>query len=207
MMSAELDAMHSLGRALKSAGEGKGLARSAVEELCRAGPLGREGARLLLLGFPLSRALLPLVEDGGDEVSMLASLVVAAPRSSAPIVGKSGESLALTLERWIRPREREALEQKVMRFRSLVTSAVLGAVMGMLTALGPVVGSLGLGASAGGSGALVYGSAALTALGAGMLGAFMSGRRFFVNVLLSLAVFAVIAAAAAPLVSVPSIAP
>ncbi|MDG7011600.1 MAG: hypothetical protein JRN11_05910 [Nitrososphaerota archaeon] len=203
-MSAELDAMHSLGRALKSAGEGKGLARSAVEELPRAGPLGREGARLLLLGFPLSRALKPLVEEGGEEVSMLASLVVAAPRSSAPLVGRSGESLAVTLEGWVKSRDSEVMEQKVMRFRSLVTSAVLGAVMGMLTALGPVVGSLGLGGSPVGTGALVYGSAAMTAMGSGMLGAFMSGRRFFVNVLLSMAVFAAIAAAAAPLASVSS---
>jgi hypothetical protein len=198
-MRAELDAMHSLGRALKSAGEGKGLARSVAEELRMAGPLGEEGARRILLGHPLERALIPLMEGGGEEVSMLASLVVSAPRSSAPLVGRSGESLAVTLERWVKARENEVLEQKVVRFRSLVTSAVLGAVMGMLAALGPMVGGIGTGAGTGGTGALLYGAAALTGLGSGMLGAYMSGRRFFVNVALSLAVFAAISAAAAPL--------
>jgi hypothetical protein len=207
---AELDAMHSLGRALKSAGEGKGLARSVAEELRTAGPLGEEGARRILLGHPLARALRPLMEGGGEEVSMLASLLVSAPRSSAPLVGRSGEALAVTLERWVKARENEVLEQKVMRFRSLVTSAVLGGVMGMLAALGPMVGGIGLGigigAGTGGTGALVYGAAALTALGSGMLGAYMSGRRFFVNVALSLAVFAAISAAAAPLAALPSVA-
>ncbi len=203
-MSTELDAMHSLGRALKSAGEGEGLARAVVEELRRAGPQGREGSKLILLGRPLSQALLPLIEEGGEEVAMLASLIMSAPRSSVPLVGRSGESLAASLERWVKSRESELLERKVMRFRSLVTSAVLGAVMGMLTALGPVVGSLDLGGGTGDTAALVYGAVAMTALGSGMLGAFMSGRRFFVNVFLSLAVFAVVAAAAAPLASLPA---
>jgi hypothetical protein len=203
-MSAELDAMHSLGRALKAAGEGKGLSRSVVEELRAAGPLCEDGARSIMLGRPLATALRPLMEGSGEEVSMLASLIVSAPRSSACLVARSGEALAVTLERWIKARENEILEQKVMRFRSLVTSGVLGAVMAMLAALGPAVGEIGFGAQPGGSGALVYGAAALTALGSGMLGAFMSGRRFFVNAALSLAVFAAISAAIAPLASFPS---
>lgn len=196
----------SLKRVLESAGQGSGMARSIVEELGGDDGLGREGARLLLLGNPISTAMRPIIEGGAEEVSLLASLIVAAPKSSAPLVGTSGGAIAHTLEGWAKARENRALEQKVLRFRSLVTSAVLGAVTAMLASLGPMVGTLGFGAGPGvDPGALIYGAAAMTAISSGMLGVYMSGKGFYVNVAASLAVFGIVCAVASPLASVPSV--
>lgn len=191
----------SLRRVLESAAQGSGIARPAVEELKGTDRTGREAARLLLLGVPIAAAMRPLVEEEGEEVSMLASLIVAAPGSSAPLVGKSGGAVAHTLERWVKAKEGRALEQRVMRFRSLVTSAVLGAVTAMVATLGPLVGSIGFGGPGAGAGALVYGAAAMTAVSSGMLGVFMSGKRFYFNAALSMAAFAIVWAVASPLAS------
>lgn len=195
-----------LRRVLESAGQGSGLSRSLVESFKGSGGPGGEAARLALLGFPTSASMEPLLSTGSEEVSMLASLVVAAPLSSALLVGKSGSTFALMLERWVKAKESRALEQKVMRFRSLITSGVLGAVTAMISTLGPVVGSLGIvsGAPPGGR-AIVYGAAAMAAISSGMLGFFMSGRAFYVNVAVALAAFCTVSVVASPLANVPSV--
>lgn len=206
-MNPDLSTILSLKRVLESTSEGKGMAKSIVEGLGGDRPLGSESARLLLLGYPLPLALRPLVDGGSDEISMLASLIVSAPMSSTSLVGKSGSAFAVTLERWIKARENGLLEQKVMRFRSLVTSAVLGAVTAMVASLGPLVGSLNFGTGAVlDPGALIYAGALMATISSGMLGVFMSGRGFFVNVALSLATFALVAVVVSPLASVPSVA-
>lgn len=193
--------MLSFRRVLESAAAGKGIARSAVEELADVVPLGTEAARLLLLGFPLRVALRPLVEGANEEVSMIASLVVTAPRSSVAVVGRDGGTLAATLERWVKARESRALEQKVLRFRSLLTAGVLGGVAGMIATLGPLVGGIGLQGVALGAGRLMPCAAAMTAVSSGVLGAFMSGRRLYLSIGVSLAAFAVVGAFASPLAS------
>ncbi|MDG7011316.1 MAG: hypothetical protein JRN57_04265 [Nitrososphaerota archaeon] len=195
----------SLRRVLESAGEGSGMSRSIVQELSGSDELGREAAKLLLLGNPIRSAMRPMLDRGAEEVALLASLIVAAPKSSAPEVGRSGSAVSTTLERWVKAKEGRALEQKVMRFRSLVTSGILGAVMGMVATLGPLLGSLGAGAGQGpDAAALVYGAAAMTAISSGMLGAYMSGRGFGINVAVSVTSFAVVCAVASPLAAVPS---
>ncbi|MDE1858411.1 MAG: hypothetical protein KGI26_05040 [Thaumarchaeota archaeon] len=205
-MNQDLGRIQSLRRVLEAVGQGSGVSRSIVVVMGKGGVPGRDTARLLLLGNPIRSAMAPLVEASGEEVSMLASLIVAAPKSSAPLVGRSAGAVARTLERWVEARENRALEQKVLRFRSLVTSAVLGAVTSMLATLGPLVGSLGfVGGEATGPGALVYGAAAMAAIGSGMLGAFMSGSRFYVNVAVCLAAFGLVWAAASPLGSVSAV--
>lgn len=203
-MREDLSLLVSLKGVLESAAEGKGLAGSVVEKLGGAGGPATEAARLVLLGHPISVALRPLAEGGSEEVAMVAALIVSAPMSSAPRVGKSGKSLVSTLEGWIRARESRELEQKVLRFRGIVASGVLGAVSSMLASLGPLVGNLDLGAAGQqvNGGPLLYASAAMAAIGSGMLGVYMSGRGMVLNVALTLAVFALVAAAAAPLASV-----
>jgi hypothetical protein len=200
-MNEEISQIVSLRRILESSGQGSGLSRSIVEELRDKSPPEKDAARMVLLGNPVPTAMDPLLSAPSEEVSMLASLVAAAPRSSAPLVGRTGNQMALTLERWVKARQSRALEMKVMRFRSLVTSGVLGAVTAMVSSLGPLVGNLSLGGATG-SGDLVYGAAAMTAISSGMLGVFMSGKGFYSNVVLSMAVFALVAAAASPLASV-----
>lgn len=200
-MSRDLSLIVSMKEVLESVAEGKGLARSIVEKLGGAGPAGAEAARLALLGRPIPVALRPLVEGGSPEVSMVAALMVSAPRSSTRRVGRSGKPFVSTLEGWLRSRESRELEQKVLGFRGLVASGVLGAVTSMLASLGPLVGNLdfGGGARAVNPGPLLYTAAAMAGVGSGMLGMYMSGKRMFLNVALTLAVFAVVAAAASPL--------
>jgi hypothetical protein len=206
-MKSELSTILALRRVLGSASEGMGMAQSVARELAGIQPLGRESARLALLGFPLSAALRPLEHSGSEEVSMLASLIVSAPRSSATVIGRSGGVLASTLERWAKTKESGKLQQKALKFRSLVTCGVLGAVTAMVASLGPVVGSLDFvaGGPATGSANLLLAAAGLTGISSCMLGLFMSGRGFYVNVAVSLGVFAVVALVASPLASVSTV--
>lgn len=203
-MNRELSLLTSMKGVMESAAEGKGLACSIVEKMGRAGSPGAEAARLLLLGNPIPVALRSLVEEGSEEISMAAALIVSAPRSSAPRVGRSGKPLVSTLEGWIRSRESRELEQRVLRFRGLVASGVLGAVTSMLASLGPLVGNLDFGASAHPVNPvpLLCAAAAMAGIGSGMLGMYMSGRGLVMNVALTLAVFAIVAAASSPLGSV-----
>ncbi len=205
-MNQDLRAILALRRVLQSAKKGMGMAQSLVKELREYGAPDSETTRLLLLGFPLSVALQPLVRSKSEEVSMLASIIVTAPRSSTILVGASGEALAGTLERWAKARDNTRLENRVFRFRSLITSGVLGAVTAMIASLGPVVASLNFeGAAAAGGGSILYAAAAYAAIAAGMLGLFMSGRGFYVNVAVALGVFAFVSALASPLASVQPI--
>jgi hypothetical protein len=206
-MNSDLSVILSLRRALESAGKGEGMSRSIIEALREANPVGSESAKLLLLGYPLSLSLRPLVEGSSREVSMLASLIISAPRSSTPLVGRNGEAMARTFERWAKARESRRIEDRVMRFRSFVTSAVMGAVTSMVAILGPLVGSLSFmnSGSIETTGSLLPAAAAMTAIGSGMLGVFMSGRKFYANVAISLLVFSFVAAVASPLAAVPSV--
>ncbi len=205
-MNPELSTVLALRRVLESAGSGMGMSQSIVKGLSSVSPKGKDVARLLLLGFPLAVALRPLTEGRSDEVAMLASLIVSTPRSSATLVGRSGEELADTLERWVKLKENRRMEQKVMRFRSVVTSGVLGAVTAMVASLGPLVGSLNFAAPVAQSASgLLPAAAGMTAISSAMLGLFMSGRGMFVNVGVALAVFAAVSTVASPLASVPSV--
>lgn len=205
-MNADLSMVLSLRRVLESAESGMGMARSIVKELRGAQREGADSARMTLLGFPLAVSLRPLVEGKSEEVSMLASLIVSTPRSSAVLVGRSGGELANTLERWVKVKENGRLEQKVLRFRSLITSGVLGGVTAMVASLGPLVGNLSFAApSAPGAAALVPAAATMTAVSSGMLGLFMSGRGLFLNVAVALLVFAAVSAVASPLTAIPSV--
>jgi hypothetical protein len=207
VVNADLVRILALKKVLESASEGMGMAHSVAKELRRIRPNGSESARLVLLGHPLAIALRPLIESGSEEVSMLASLIVSAPRSSSAMIGRSGGILAGTLERWVGAKESGKLQQKALRFRSLVTCGVLGAVTAMIASIGPLVGSLDFtGTSqAAGSTMLLYAAAGLTGISSFMLGLFMSGRSFYLNVALALGVFTLVSTLASPLANVPAV--
>ena len=204
-MNRDLLTISSLRRVLESAEAGMGMAQSLVRELGHRS-FGADSARMLLLGLPLSVSLRPLVESGSEEVSMLASLILSSPRSSSVLVGRRGDALAGTLERWVKLRENSVLQQKDFAFRSLITSGVLGGVTAAIAALGPLIGSLDLGGAASpvGTSALTYGAAVFSAMGSGMLGLFVSGKGFVLNVAISLATFTLVSALASPLASIPA---
>lgn len=206
-MNQDLATVLSLKSVLESASEGAGMSRSVVEKLSEAHSHGRESAKLILLGFPLPVALRPLLESPSPEVSMIASLAASAPRSSAVTVGKTGRALASTLGGWVRSRETRKLEMKVLRFRGLIASGVLGAVTAMLATLGPLVGSLDFTSPGQSVGAvpLLYAAGAMACLSSAMLGMYLSGRGLVANVSLTLVVFAVVAVASSPLASIPAV--
>jgi hypothetical protein len=208
-LTKDLQTILSLKRALESARKGMGISQALLREFSRSKAEGREVARLLLLGFPLKKSLSPMSDKGTEEVSMLSSLVVGAPRSSVSVVGRSGMMLATTLESWIRERENRILEQKVMRFRGFVTSGVLGAVTAMMASLGPVVGNLNFltNAAQSGGGDLLIWAAGLAGVSSGMLGLYLSGRGFVLNVVIALSTFALVASAVAPLTNIPALSP
>ena len=206
-MNADFDTMLALKKVLESASYGMGMSQSVARELGTVRTIGSESARLVLLGYPLHEAMSPLVESGSEEVSMLASLIVSVPRSSSVMVGKSGGILADTLDRWVKTKESGKLQQKALRFRSLITCGVLGAVSAMVASLGPLVGGLDFTRTPlpGGTGALLYAAAGFTGISSCMLGLFMSGRGFYVNAAVALGVFLVVAALASPLASVSAV--
>lgn len=200
-MNQDLFLVRSLRKVLESAAVGKGMARSVVEELRLSPPPSPQVAKMLLLGHPLRTAMGSLLESSSLEASMLASLIVASPGSSSLLVAEKGEALAGILERWIKAEENRELEEKVMRFRGVVMSGVMGAVTAMVASLGPLVGSLNFGGAspAADPATLLMGGAAMAGIGSAVLGFYMSGKRFPVNVAITLGVFALVSAAVAPL--------
>ena len=206
-MNQDLAMVTALRRALEAAGQGRGMSASLVRELRGAGSPGSDVSQKVLLGHPPEIALRPLVQAASVEVSMLASLIASARKSSADLVGRTGGNLAGILERWVKLRENMKLEMKVQRYRGAVTSGVLGAVSGMVASLGPLMGNLGAFGSGAypGSGSLILAAAAMTAISSGMLGFYMSGRRLYVNVGIALAAFAVASSLAAPLADVSAV--
>jgi hypothetical protein len=202
-MNEVLSLILSLRKVLESVGNGRGVSQSLVRELRSSGPQGKEVAANLLLGLPLDVAARPLLKNQYDEVGMLTSLVIASAESSTSVAGKSGEALSYTMEKWVKARENARLEERVLRFRSLIASGVLGAVSSMIATIGPALGSLGFsgGQDPGASGTVLYAAAAMTLVASGMLGFFMSGRRFYVNVGASALSFILLHVVVAPLAS------
>jgi hypothetical protein len=199
--------MMRLRRVFTATSEGKGLAAALVETFSGAEGVGREVARRVLLGFPVQVALRPIVDDNSRELSMLARLLANSSSASARLVGAKGERLSIVVERWLKMQEEREMENRVMQVRSHIMAAVLGAVVAMLASLGPLVASLNFSSPAPqvGSAPLLLFSAAMVTASSVMLGLFMSGRRLYIDVLISLAAFALVAGAVAPLASVPTV--
>ncbi|HEV2225595.1 MAG TPA: hypothetical protein VGR56_02175 [Nitrososphaerales archaeon] len=205
-MNPDLVMVLALRRVMESVEEGMGMSQALVRELGGVGPAGVEAVRKLLLGFPFAVSLHPFRESKSDEVSMLASLLVSASKSNTSLVGKNGEAVSHTLEGWLKLKENGKLEHRVIRFRSMITSGVLGAVSATIATLGPLLGNLDFTTQARPDpGALLIFAAGMTIISSGMLGFFMSGSRFFVNIAISLTVFAFVWSLASPIASIPMV--
>lgn len=203
-MNPELSMVLALRRVMESVEEGRGMAQALARELGGVGPVGLGAVRRILLGFPFSISLRSLEEGKSEEVAMLASLLISASKSNTSLVGRNGEAVSHTLEGWLKLKENSKLEHRIMRFRSMVTSAVLGAVCATVATLGPLLGNLDFTTQARPDpGSLLFFAAGMTIISSGMLGFFMSGSRFFANVALSLSVFGFVWALASPIASIP----
>ncbi len=202
----DISLLLALRRVLRRVHERGGAAQALVVEMRGEGPSGKEVARRLLLGSSLSVAVAP-VEERGEEVAMLASLISKARTSSTAAIGDSGEGLSLTLEKWLKARENRKLEDRVMRFRGIIASIVLGAVSAMIATLGPLVNLVSF-TSAPASvapGGVMYAAFAMACISSAMLGLYLSGRNLVLNVAATIVTFAVVAALVAPLVAMPSL--
>ena len=202
-MKSELSIVLTLRKVLELARDGKGVAGSLVRELGGAEVPGKEVARRVLTGFPIESSLLPLLAGDSREVAMLASIVVASAKSSSALAGRNGELLSYTLERWVKARENRRLEEKVLGFRGFIVSGVLGAVSGMVAALGPVLGALDFSRAQAQAdpGSLTYAAAAMVILSSVFLGLSMSRRKFYLNVFVAALAFLAVLYMISPLVS------
>jgi hypothetical protein len=206
-MNQELSTILALRRVLQSVGVGRGIAESMVRELPKGTRDGNRAARSVLLGFPVQTALRFITDGASSEVSMLASVIVELAKISAPVGGKHGETLSYVFERWVKVRESNRLEERVQRFRTLIASAILGAVTAMISTLGPLLGSFGTGGLGvvTGSSSYLYAGFAMAISSSAMLGIFISGRRFYANVLVAAVVFIFVGLLVAPLADLPSL--
>jgi hypothetical protein len=200
-LSAELSMIAALRRALERASGGLGMSESLVVELRGQGQRATGVARALLLGHPIELSMGPLLSEHSEEVAMLASLVVASTQRSTALVGARGREMSYTLEKWVKLRENAKLEAKVHRFRCLIASGVMGGVCGMIASIGPIIGSFDLSLS--GTPVrpvgLVLAAAIMTILSSGMLGLFVSGRNFYLNIIASVLAFALVSVMVSPL--------
>jgi hypothetical protein len=183
-----------------------GVSQSLIRELASAGPLGEEVRRRILLGLPPGIALIPISNGPSAEASMLASLVLSSRNSSVVATGKKGEILSNLAEKWVKARENQRLEARVRGARSLLASAVAGAVSAMIATIGPLLGSLSniANPASAAAGSLLLPGAVMAMISSGLLGVYTSGRGFYINVLVTGAVYGLVSLAVAPLASFPS---
>ena len=205
-MNKEISELLRLREVLSSVSSGMGVSASIVKTLGRGGPRERRAARLVLLGHPPSVAMNSVSDGGARELSMLTGIIANTSGSSATLLGRKGEKLSTVVEGWLKAKEERAMERRVMQARGYIMCAVLGAVMAIMSTLGPVVGSITLlqGAAPVADQYLGYAAGAMVAFSSSMLGIFLGGRRFYFNLGIGCAVFIVGTAAAAPLASFPT---
>jgi hypothetical protein len=181
---------------------GRGLHSSIVARGASGGPKPKLLAKWVLLGFPMRVPLHSIIAHSSDEVGMLASLIMTSRSSSAFRVGQAGQDLTRVARRWMESREALAALRRVLWMRSFVTSVILGAVLGMLCTLGPVIGNFDFGSfqpARTGGGAISFGGAAMVAVSAYLLGGYSAVGRPYAQVLASVAAFVLVSIAVAPL--------
>jgi hypothetical protein len=199
--------MQLLKQVLASISAGRGVSASIVLSLRRGEGEEKHAARRVLLGFPPSKSMGFIVADKSRELGMLASLVTMAAGSNVAAVGRKGAELSKILERWLKAGEERVMEARVFQMRGLIMSAVLGALMATVSTMGPLVASSDflVGGAASAPPSLTLVSGAMVAVSSSMLGVFLGGRGFYVNLLLSLGVFLAVSFATAPLAELPAI--
>jgi hypothetical protein len=198
-MNDEIALLQTLKRILLGVEEGQGTSNALVANTACNGSLNSV-AREALLGYPPTVSMRSLVDSKIPEVGMLASLIVIGSKGSVMQIGRRGGGLSLRLENMVKARESIRMEARVYNLRSLMIAGVLGAVMGMISTVGPVFGSLNIGSPIRVDPLLIQVTAgAMVSVSAAMLGVFMSGRRFPIHVLLALTAFIMVVLVSSPL--------
>ncbi len=188
----ELELLRRLRAVLKCSSRGLGIAASFVAVFAGSKhPAEREAVRRILFGTPVATALDGLA-SGTSATGDLLKFIAAQARVSALEASRGAEKLSSLFERWTMLKERRVMERRVMEFRGLVISAVEGVVVGMLSSLAPLISNLQLSFGAvpqAASDLIPYEGALFLVPSTFCLGLFLSSRRPYLLVLLSLAAF------------------
>jgi len=191
--AAELDVMRRLRTVLKRSSRGLGLAAAFVGVFSKSKDRAeRDAVRRILLGTPVERALGSLTKEAGSSGELL-RFVATLARISSLEASRGAERLSALFDRWTLLKEKRAMEQKVMAFRGLIVSVVAGVVVGMLATLAPVISGfqITLGTTPEATSAFPPYEGALFLIPSALcLGLFLSPKRPYVNVGLSLVAFA-----------------
>ena len=200
----ELELMRRLRTVLKRSSRGLGLAAAFVGVFSGSKDgAERDAVRRILLGTPVEMAFAGLVKGSGSSGELLQFIATLAKVSSTE-ASRGAEKLSSMFDRWTLLKEKRAMEKKVMAFRGLIVSVVAGVVVGMLSTLAPVISTfqitLGTAPQAA-SGFSPYEGAVFLLPSALCLGLFLSPRRPYVNVTVSLVAFAGVVYFLGPLAS------
>jgi hypothetical protein len=194
--------MGKLRQVLRMSAHGRGIAASIVETFCDSRVEDeREMVRQILLGNPVDESAARLVSSNDHSRDILAYVVDQA-KVNAVEASRRADRLTSLFEHWVWMRQQRMVEQRIMETRSIMVSAILGAVTAMISALAPVLASfqLTLGeqphpSSPSYLGILFVIPAAL------FLGIFFSPRRAFLNLVVSAAAYMLVAHFFTPLVT------
>ena len=200
----ELEIMRRLRSVLKRSSRGLGLAASFVGVFSGSKDGAEvEAVRRILLGTPVEMAFAGLVKDSGSSGELLQFIATLARVSSAE-ASRGAEKLSSMFDRWTLLKEKRAMEMRVMAFRGLIVSVVAGVVVGMLSTLAPVISTfqIALGTTVPAVSTFSpYEGAVFLLPSALCLGLFLSPRRPYVNVAVSLIAFSGVVYFLGPLAS------
>ena len=200
----ELEVMRRLRTVLKQSSRGLGLAGAFVGVFATSKHSSeRDAVRRILLGTPVEMAFSAIMSENSSSGELL-RFIAASARMSTSEASRGAEKLSAMFDRWTLLKEKRATERKVMAFRGLIVSVVAGVVVGMLASLAPVISGfqISLGTSPQPAAAFSpYEGALFLVPSALCLGLFLSPRRPYLNVAVSLVVFAGVAYFMAPLAS------
>jgi hypothetical protein len=189
----ELGMMRKLRAVLKSSSRGLGLASSFVGVFSESRKSEeRDAVKRILLGDPVESAFAGVFSESSSSGELL-RFIASLARIDSLEASRVAEKLSPMFDRWTLLRERRAMERRVMQFRGFIVSAVAGVVVGMLATLAPVISnfqiSLGTTPPAP-AGFSPYEGAIFLVPSAISLGVYLSPRRPYLNVAVSLVAFA-----------------
>jgi len=202
----EMRKMDRLREVMRLSARGKGIAASIVETFRSSRWMEETRAvRSILLGIPVEESVAGLT-SGDDYSKDLLLYLVQQAKVDALEASRRADKLANLFEHWVRAKQQRLIDQRIMETRSLMVSAILGGVTGMVASIGPVISNFQLSLTQPpsspslGAGYTPYLGVLFVIPGAFFLGLFFSRRRALLCTALSCAIYATVAYFFAPLV-------
>ncbi len=199
----ELERIERLKIALRHATQGRGLSAAVVEVFRRSSDREEnEAARKILLGIPVKESVSPMTASGREPGFDLLRYIVFEARVNSIEAGKKAEKLARHFERWAEMKHKRSLEQKAMEVRAHMISAILGAVLAMISSMAPILASFQFLTTqqATPPSTLPYFGFAFSIASASFLGLFAVPRRPYIDPLISSLAYVVTFVLISPLV-------